>query len=298
VPLIVNADDFGLTPGVNRSVAELHRAGALSSATLMATGAFFDDALALARANPNLEIGCHILLVDGTPALAPRDIPSLCPNGHSFRPTLSRFLRDLFSRRIHHDEIIAEACAQIRRLQRAGLHVSHIDTHKHTHLFSGVLRPLLNAACACGVPAIRNPFEPAWSLRATKGTSRLRRLSVIALKSRHRAFQRAIRAAGLATTSGTIGVLSTGTRNVAETLRSLLAALPKPPPIQSGAASPVPTFELVCHPGYLDAHLDQVKTRLRSSRAREHAALLQLLPGTQFASWGDLSVTHAGDPTR
>jgi len=295
VPLIVNADDFGLTPGVNRSVAELHRAGALSSATLMATGAFFDDALALARANPQLEIGCHILLVDGTPALAPRDIPSLCPNGHSFRPTLTHFLRDLLSFRIRDSEIIAEACAQIRRLQRAGLHVSHIDTHKHTHLFSGVLRPLLNAARACGVAAIRNPFEPAWSLRATKGTSRLRRLSVIALKSRHRAFQRAVRASSLATTSGTIGVLSTGTRNVAETLRSLLAALPQAPP-EPLAAAHDPTWELVCHPGYLDVHLDKVHTRLRSSRAREHAALLQLLPGTRFASWGDLSRTRVGSP--
>jgi predicted glycoside hydrolase/deacetylase ChbG (UPF0249 family) len=71
VPLIVNADDFGLTPGINRSIAELHRAGVLSSATLMATGAFFDDAVTLAHANPALEVGCHILLVDGTPALPP-----------------------------------------------------------------------------------------------------------------------------------------------------------------------------------------------------------------------------------
>ncbi|MGA7352944.1 MAG: ChbG/HpnK family deacetylase, partial [Acidobacteriaceae bacterium] len=83
MPLIVNADDFGLTPGVNRSIAELHRAHALSSATLMATGAFFDDAAALAHANPNLEVGCHILLVDGTPALPPEQIPTLCPNGQS-----------------------------------------------------------------------------------------------------------------------------------------------------------------------------------------------------------------------
>ena len=282
MPLIANADDFGLTPGVNRSIAELHRAHALSSATLMATGAFFDDAVVNARANPALETGCHILLVDGSPALPPREIPSLCPNGQSFRPTLSAFIRDLLAFRIRPDEIIAEACAQIRRLQRAGLHVSHIDTHKHTHLFSGILRPLLSAAQSCGVGAIRNPFEPAWALRATKGISPLRRFAVVALGSRHRAFQRAVRASGLATTSGTIGVLSTGTLNVDQTLRSLLAAIPRSP---SGSSQ---TWELVCHPGYPDQHLDQVRTRLRASRAAEHQALLELLPTIPLASWRDL----------
>jgi predicted glycoside hydrolase/deacetylase ChbG (UPF0249 family) len=279
VPPIVNADDFGLTPGVNRSIAELHQGHALSSATLMATGAFFDDAVATVRANPSLEVGCHVLLVDGTPALPPSQIPTLCPNGQSFRPTLTAFVRDLLTFRIRATEVIAEATSQIRRLQRAGLHVSHIDTHKHTHLFPGILRPLLSAARACGVPAIRNPFEPAWALRATKGISPLRRLAVVALQSQHRAFQRAVLASGLATTSGTIGVLSTGTPNVDETLRSLLAAMP---------ADPTATWELVCHPGYPDAHLDQVRTRLRASRAQEHTALLELLPATPLASWSSL----------
>jgi len=284
VPLIANADDFGLTPGVNRSIAELHRAHALSSATLMATGAFFDDAIAISHANPELEVGCHVLLVDGTPALPPEQIATLCPNGHSFRPSLIAFARDLFTFRIRAAEIEAEATAQIRRLQNAGIRVSHIDTHKHTHLFSGILRPLLAAAQACEVPAIRNPFEPAWALRATPGAKsasfRLRRLAVMVLQSQHRTFQRAIAASRLATTSGTIGVLATGTTDVETTLRSLLAAMP---------GNPQETWEFVCHPGYPDQHLDQVRTRLRASRAREHAALLELLPGIPLARWRNLT---------
>src|SRR5215472_12195237 len=52
--LIINADDFGLTRGVNRAIAELHDAGAVTSATLMATGPAFDDAVTLARAQPSL----------------------------------------------------------------------------------------------------------------------------------------------------------------------------------------------------------------------------------------------------
>ena len=281
MPLIVNADDFGLTPGVNRSIAELHRAHALSSATLMATGAFFDDAVTTALANPQLEVGCHILLVAGTPALPPGQIPTLCPNGQTFRPSLIAFVRDLFTFRIRPVEITAEATAQIRRLQSAGLRVSHIDTHKHTHLFSGILRPLLAAAQACQIPAIRNPFEPDWALRATENSAtRLRRLAVTALQSQHRAFQRAVRASGLTTTNGTIGVLATGTNDVKTTLRSLLAAMP---------SDPRQTWELVCHPGYPDEHLDQVRTRLRASRAIEHQALLELLPGIPLASWRGLN---------
>jgi len=279
--LLVNADDFGLTPGVNRSIAELHRARALSSATLMATGAFFDDAVASALANPTLEVGCHVLLVDGTPALPPSQIPTLCPNGRTLRDTLTHLVRDLFMRRIRPAEITAEATAQIRRLQAAGLRVSHIDTHKHTHLFPSILRPLLAAAQAAQVPAIRNPFEPDWALRATRtSATTFRRLAVAALQSQHRAFQRAVRDSGLATTGGTIGVLATGGLNVEATLRALLTAMPN---------NPNQTWELVCHPGYPDQHLDQVRTRLRASRREEHQALLALLPAIPLASWRDLT---------
>ncbi|MGA7886279.1 MAG: ChbG/HpnK family deacetylase [Acidobacteriaceae bacterium] len=282
MPLLINADDFGLTPGVNGSVVELHRAGVLTSATLMATGAFFDDAVALARATPTLEVGCHIVLVDGTPALEPAKIPSLVrPNGQ-LRPTLGRFAADLYLGRIRPAEIEAESTAQIRRLQQAGLRVSHLDTHKHTHLFPRVLRPLLRAARACGVPAIRNPFEPAWAVRATAGSPALRRLQVAMLGIHRPAFRRLVRQAGLATTAGTLGVLATGTADVPGALRRLLAALPSGPE----------TWELVCHPGYPDEHLDRVVTRLRASRAQEHAALLEQIPGISLATWRDL----AGNP--
>lgn len=281
MPLLINADDFGLTPGVNRSVVELHRAGVLSSATLMATGAFFEDAVALARATPTLEVGCHVQLVDGVPALAPGAIRSLCPDGQSLRPSLARFAADLYLGRIRADEMEAEATAQIQRVQAAGLRVSHVDTHKHTHLFPRVLRALLRAARACGVAAIRNPFEPEWSVRATRAASGLRRMEVAVLNTRRRAFLRLIRESGLATTAGAIGVLATGTPDVPGALRDLLAALPR-----DGES-----WELVCHPGYPDAELARVRTRLRESRGEEHAALLAQIPqsGARVGAWRELS---------
>src|SRR5271154_5842107 len=94
--LIINADDFGLTPGINRAVAELHQAHVLTSATLMATGPAFDDAVAIARANPTLGVGCHIVLTDGVPVLPPKDIPTLIgPDRKTFRPSLISFLKAL-----------------------------------------------------------------------------------------------------------------------------------------------------------------------------------------------------------
>src|SRR6478609_7503566 len=104
--LILNADDFGLTRGVNRAVRELAAAGALTSATLMASGPAFDDAIAVARAHPQLGIGCHIVLVDGTPVSPPESIPSLLGSDRRyFRPTLRSFLTALLTARIRAEEI-------------------------------------------------------------------------------------------------------------------------------------------------------------------------------------------------
>src|ERR1700729_307855 len=71
VRLILNADDFGLTAGINRAIGELHAAGALTSATLMANGPAFDDAVRVASAHPTLGVGCHVVLTDGAPVSPP-----------------------------------------------------------------------------------------------------------------------------------------------------------------------------------------------------------------------------------
>ena len=96
--LILNADDFGLTPGVNQSIVELNHAGALTSATLMATAAHFPAAASEASARPHggrapLGIGCHVVLVDGFPALPYSEIPALALPSGRFRPKWSPSIR-------------------------------------------------------------------------------------------------------------------------------------------------------------------------------------------------------------
>ncbi len=96
----MNADDFGLTSGVNRAIVELHQAGVLTSTTLMAKAAATDEADNFAQANPTLGVGCHVVLVDGEPVLPPREIPTLVDRETGcFPPKLGTFLMRLFSGR-------------------------------------------------------------------------------------------------------------------------------------------------------------------------------------------------------
>jgi chitin disaccharide deacetylase len=273
MPLILNADDFGLTPGINRAIGELHAAGVLTSTTLMAAGPAFDDAVAIAHAYPTLGLGCHIVLTDGVPVSPPESIPTLLgpqlpgQAGKSFRPSLLDFLQALLRGHISEDEVAIEALAQIQKLQRAGIVVTHIDSHKHTHLFPAIARPLLHVAERTGVPAIRNPFEPQWSLALDHG-SRIRRLGVkliTRLRPRFEALPQ-IRDGRIQTTDGTIAISATGELTAA-TLAEVLHALP-----------PTGTYELCCHPGYNDRDLDRVATRLRAHRNIEREALLTEIP--------------------
>lgn len=288
--LIINADDFGLTAGVNRAVVELHEERVLTSATLMARAAATDEAIELALRFPLLGVGCHVVLVDGEPVLPAAEIPSLTDRQTGwFHPKPGSFLRQLIFGRIRAAEIEAEAAAQIALLQGRGLTLTHIDTHKHLHMFPAVLRPLLRAARAAGIRAVRNPFEPAWSRRATPAASLFRRIEVNMLRQLEPAFRRIVAQEGFATTDGALGVLATGTLDEA-TLHSVLRKIP------------AGTWELVTHPGYSDDDLAKAHTRLRQSRETERQALLEvakieglaLINFAQLAARGPESSINSG----
>lgn len=260
----MNADDFGLAPGVNRAILELHAAEVLTSATLMAQAAATDEAVNMALAMPTLGVGCHIVLVDGAPVSSKNQASSLIDrNTGIFYPSLGPFLRRLFTARIRSADVEAEASAQIALLQSYGLRLTHIDTHKHVHMFPAILRSVLRAAKAAGIHTIRNPFEPVWSLNATANAPEVRRAEVILLRRFESRFRRIVEEEGFLTTDGAIGVLATGTVNIA-TVNALITAMPEG------------TFELVSHPGYRDEQLTKANTRLLESREIERNALMAI----------------------
>ena len=259
----MNADDFGFTSGVNRAIVEAHTRGVVTSSTLMANGPAFAEAALLAKANPRLSVGCHVVLIDGEPVLDAQQLTSLTTQGH-FRDGLKTFAARAIAGRMNAEEITVEAAAQIRKIQAAGISVSHVDTHKHTHLFPKILRPVLRAAAECGVRAVRNPFGPRMPLRSSQLLRRPNlwtRYAEVRVLSRFAGkFREAVDREGFATPDGTLGIEVTGTLD--ETLfHAIVQSIPEG------------TWEFVCHPGYNDGDLQAAKTRLRESRETELRAL-------------------------
>ena len=135
--LITNADDFGFTRDVNEGIVHAHRHGILTATTLMAPGAAFHHAVSLARENPKLDVGVHLVLV-GSPG---------------YPPTVGRLLASLGKIRIY-DEL----AGQVRKVLDAGIRPSHLDTHKHTHLLPPVLDAVARVAEEFKIPWVRQPL--------------------------------------------------------------------------------------------------------------------------------------------
>jgi predicted glycoside hydrolase/deacetylase ChbG (UPF0249 family) len=286
--LLVNADDFGLTSGVNRAIVACHERGIVTSTTLMATGAAFDEAVALASSLPRLSVGCHVVLVDGEPLLPPDEVRSLlAPGTNRFYNTIGEILQAVVRGRFRPEEVEAEASAQMTKLRAAGVCISHFDAHKHTHMFPSILRPVLRAAVTNGVHAVRNPFEPSGSMKpGTVLASRklfVRWAEVSMLRSLRSRFMRLVRENGLQTTDGSLGVAVTGELGTA-VLGEMMQRM------DDGC------WELVCHPGYNDAELASVRTRLRESREIEMQTLMDVRLrtiaqrcGIEFVSYAELT---------
>jgi predicted glycoside hydrolase/deacetylase ChbG (UPF0249 family) len=232
--LIVNADDFGFTSDVNQGIVEAHRNGILTAATLMATGAAFDDAVRLAKENPTLDIGCHLVLVGEPP----------------FPMTVAKLVPAVMLGRIRIYEAFA---AQVRRIVGAGLAPTHLDTHKHTHLLPQVLDAVARISEEFRIPWVRRPFD----FRAQPGgigwKNRLMHL-------RSAGFERTLTRHGCRSTDWFAGFRLTGNYNAA-TLAAVIRALPEG------------STEFMCHPGILGPELAQTRTRLKQSRQEELAAL-------------------------
>ncbi len=167
---------------------------------------------------PALGVGCHIVLADGGPVLPPSQVPSLlAPGTGLFYQSIQQLARQALGNRFRSEEIEAEATAQFQKIQAAGIRISHFDAHKHAHIFPSILKPLLRAAAACGVPALRNPFEPVFSMPIPSLLRiPVRYAEVLALRAFRAKFHAMVAESGLRTTDGSLGLVATGTLNVSK----------------------------------------------------------------------------------
>jgi len=148
--LIVNADDFGRTPGVNRGIVEAHTRGIVTSTTLMVNAPAAADAAALAKQHPELGVGLHLALTGGTATLPAEQLRTLM-DGSGRLPARPEGLAQADPR-----EILAEARAQLRRFcELTGAQPTHFDSHHHAHKLGGILEALVTLSWETGLP-VRN----------------------------------------------------------------------------------------------------------------------------------------------
>lgn len=158
--LIVNADDFGRTPAINRAVVRAHREGILTTASLMVNEPARDQAVALARENPRLGVGLHLTLLCGHSALPPEMIPGLVNARQEFDNNPARAGFRYFFRRSLRKQLRAEIQAQFREFHATGLPLDHVNGHLHLHLHPVVFRILMEAAEQLGIKRLRLTFDP------------------------------------------------------------------------------------------------------------------------------------------
>ena len=259
--LVVNADDFGFTRDVNRGIITAHTSGILTATTLMANGEAFADAVALGRANPLLDIGCHLVLIGGH---------SLLDSKRRFPATVREMAQAVLLGRLHpYDEFRA----QIQKIFAAGIVPTHLDTHKHTHLLPKVLHAVARLSEEFSVRWVRRPFDfPIDS--SPQGVPALKRMTNRSLLLVRRHFHQVLDQHGCRTTDHFTGFQITG-RFQAKELNSLFRQLPEG------------STEFMCHPGFCTSELASAPTRLKESRERELSALTD--PAVRLAL-GELGV--------
>ena len=244
--LITNADDFGFTRDVNDGIVEAHLRGILTATTLMANGEAFDHAVALAKSTPTLDIGCHLVLVGG---------PSLARRGASLPDSVPAMMAAITTGQL---DPYAELRPQVEQIIASGVAPSHLDTHKHTHLFPPVLDAIARLSQEFGIRWVRKPFDALGlevkaplGVRATAAGIGLRRFS----------FEAKLREFGCRATDHFFGFQITGRFGPPE-LAAMMAQLPEG------------TTEFMCHPGRLGDELRAAPTRLKESRQWELDALI------------------------
>lgn len=255
--LVVNADDFGISRGVNRGIVEAHRSGLVTSASLMANLPSAEDALTRAATCPDLGLGLHLTLTAGRPLCPPETVPSLVdPDGQFL--VLGTLLARLSLGRVHPDEIRRELTAQVEWALRRGVRPDHVDSHHHVHVHPRVAPIVIALAREHRIGWVRCPAEagPSPSLLALPARDAARTVAISTFGVVTRVL---VRRAGLRTTRHFRGIgMGMGFGEA-----GLLAALER---------LPAGLTELMTHPGHPDEELARL-TVFSEGRDRELAAL-------------------------
>ncbi|MFC1478952.1 carbohydrate deacetylase [Candidatus Margulisiibacteriota bacterium] len=161
--VIVNADDFGLTEGINRGIQYCFRQGIVRSTSLMAVGPAFEHAVTIAGETPGLGIGCHLTLVEEKPVLPVSMVKSLVNPDGCFVKSFKEFIIRYFTGKINLNEVRLEFEAQIKKVLDSGIKITHLDSHQHLHMLPSIFSMVCKLAAVYNIPAVRLTRCPGWS---------------------------------------------------------------------------------------------------------------------------------------
>lgn len=153
---IFNADDFGISKGVNAAIVKAHREGILNSASLMINQKYATEAVKLAKEMPELEMGLHVNLTNEYPAASAQEIPLLVDGqGKLKNGFVNLLLLSFFKPRQLRLQVEIEMRAQIAKYLTTGLPLQHLDSHRHVHMIPQIFKTMRKLQKEFEVPRIR-----------------------------------------------------------------------------------------------------------------------------------------------
>ena len=172
IRLVVNADDFGLSPAISRGILRAHRDGIVTSTSLLGNVADLQEARAQLAGAPKLGVGVHLALTGGAPVSPPDRVPSLVAPDGRFHPRGRDFIAAWVRGRILAEDIERELEAQVARIRDTGLAIDHLDTHHHLGFLPAIGRAVEQIARRHAIPGIRSAVERptlAWVTEPRRG---------------------------------------------------------------------------------------------------------------------------------
>src|SRR6185312_14625838 len=172
IRLVVNADDFGLSPAISRGILRAHRDGIVTSTSLLGNVADLDGARALLAQAPGLGIGVHLALTGGAPVSPADRVPTLLAPDGRFHARGQDFITAWMRGRVSPDDVQRELDAQVSRIREAGVAIDHLDTHRHLGFLPVVGRAVEEVARRHGLAGIRSAVERptlAWVTEPRRG---------------------------------------------------------------------------------------------------------------------------------
>lgn len=257
--LIVNADDCGYTKGINQGIIEGYKRGIITSCSLMANADYYTDALERLKNCPNLSVGIHLVLSNVKATLPINQIPLLVNKDNYFPKSPTILIQRFMMFPVSLQQAKAELSNQCAKIISYGIKPSHIDAHKHFHLYMPLFKIIVQIAVEFNIKAIRIPYD---SIHLKIGRPRRKFSNMIsaAIKIMQKRMKRILRANGIRYADNFFGFHFTGHLDE-EALINLIRNIPEG------------TTELMCHPGFYTKELKLSQTRLKESRKKELEAL-------------------------